>query len=367
MNLKILANLFRGFYWPFLIIIVLTTIIGIVFIHAASYQQTFYPNSYAFKQTVSFGISLFMLLIICLIGYKPFLNVSYLIYISSLILLILVFFIGHGKYGINRWIMIGGITLQPSEFAKIAFILALSHYLGNREKNVDPKKRFIVSFVFTFIPLVLIIKQPDLGTAMIFFPILYCVIYIWGAKIKYIIVSILMGLSSIPVAWHMLKDYQKKRLLTFINPDTDPLGAGYTAIQSKIAVGSGELFGKGLFKGTQNRLNFVPEHHTDFIFCVISEEGGFMSSLFLLLLFLLIIILAIRVIEKTTDPEAKLLATGICTMLICQIFINIGMTIGLCPITGLPLPLISYGGSSLLTYYIAFALLISIYKERSIF
>lgn len=367
MIIRTLNNLFKNFYWSLFFVVIITTFVGVVFIHAASYQDAFYPNSFAFKQTISFGISLFALLFICLVGYKPFLNVSYLIYAAALLLLILVFIVGHGKYGVHRWIMIGGYALQPSEFAKISFILTLAHYLGNREKNVKQKKRFIVAFILTFIPMILIIKQPDLGTALIFFPILYCVLYLWGAKIQYIIFSILLGLSCVPIVWVVLKEYQKKRILTFFNADADPLGAGYTAIQSKIAVGSGDVFGKGLFKGTQNRLNFVPEHHTDFIFCVISEEGGFIASLSLLFLFLLLIILSIRVIRRTTDPEAKLIVVGITAMLLCQVFINIGMTIGLCPITGLPLPLISYGGSSLLTYYIAFGLLISIHKERSIF
>jgi rod shape determining protein RodA len=367
MNFNILNSIFKNFYWSLFVILIFITLIGIVFIHTASYQNGLFENSYAFKQTIWLGISVLVMFLICMIGYKPFLNVSYLLFFCSLVLLVLVFFIGSGKYGAQRWIMLGGIAIQPSEFAKIAYILALAHYLGNREKNILQKKRFIIAFIITFIPLILIVKQPDLGTSLVFLPILFAVLYIWGTKLKYIIISITLGLTSVPILWAMLKEYQKKRLLTFINADADPLGAGYTAIQSKIAVGSGTMWGKGFFQGTQNRLKFVPEHHSDFIFCVIGEEGGFIATAFLLLLFLCLVILSIRTILKTTDPEAKLLIAGVTTMLVFQVFINIGMTIGLCPITGLPLPFISYGGSSLLTFFIAYGFIISIYKERSIF
>ncbi len=357
---------FKNFYWSLFIVVISVALIGILFIYAASYHLGG-QNAFLIKQTVWLIVGIFFLFSVTFIGYRPFLNISYLIYICSLVLLIAVYFIGKEKFGAQRWIPIGGFALQPSEFAKIAVILTISHYLGSRKKNLLQKKRFIVSFLITFIPLLLIVKQPDLGTALIFLPILYCMLFIWGAKIRYILISIILGILSMPIIWNLLKDYQKTRLLTFININADPLGSGYTAIQSKIAVGSGQFWGKGIFCGTQNRLNFVPEHHTDFIFCVIGEEGGFLAAFSLLLLFFIIIKLSISVIQKTTDPEAKLLAAGITAMLVIQIFINIGMTMGICPITGLPLPLISYGGSSLITYFIAFGFLISIYKERSIF
>ena len=358
---------FKNFHWLLFIVIITVSLTGIVFIHAASSHLGASGNIHALKQSVWLLVGICFLFGVTCVGYRAFLNLSYLIYIASLLLLIAVFFVGTGKFGAQRWIPIAGFALQPSEFAKIATILALSHYLGSRQRNLLQKKRFFLSFLLIFIPLILIVKQPDLGTALIFLPVLYCMLYLWGAKLKYITISILLGMSSMPIIWHMLKEYQKKRLLTFININADPLGSSYTAIQSKIAVGSGSLWGKGLYCGTQNRLNFVPEHHTDFIFCVIGEEGGFLTSVSLIILFFIIIKLSIDVIKRTTDPEAKLLAVGITAMLVFQVFINIGMTIGLCPITGLPLPLISYGGSSLLTYFIAFGFLISIYKERSIF
>ena len=364
---KSIKTKFKNFYWALFIAITAISLFGLLFIHAASYHIEGWTNTFVIKQSLWLLIGIFFLFAITFIGYRPFLNISYLIYICSFLLLVSVFFIGTEKLGAQRWIPLGGFALQPSEFSKLAVILTLSHYLGSRKQNLFQKKRFIISFLLTFIPLILIVKQPDLGTALIFLPILYCMLFVWGAKIKYILISILLGIISLPVIWHILKDYQRTRLLTFININADPLGSGYTAIQSKIAVGSGELWGKGLFCGTQNRLNFVPEHHTDFIFCVIGEEGGFLAAISLILLFFIIMKLSISVIQKTTDPEAQLLAAGITAMLIIQIFINMGMTIGLCPITGLPLPFISYGGSSLITYLSAFGFLISIYKERSIF
>lgn len=367
MIFSLIKNTFKDFYWSLFCTILILMIVGVIFIHAASYSSNEVVKPYALKQSIWLGIGLVFMLGIVSIGYRSFLNISYLIYLCSLFLLILVFFVGTSKYGAQRWIPIAGFALQPSEFAKIAVILTLSHYLGNRKKTRFQLKRFFIVFLLTCIPLFLIVKQPDLGTSLIFLPILYCMLFVWGVKLRYIFFTVFMGIASFPIFWHLLKDYQKKRLLTFINVNEDPLGASYTAIQSKIAVGSGGIFGKGLYCGTQNRLNFVPEHHTDFIFCVIAEEGGFIASMSLIILFLIVIKLSIDVITKTTDPEAKLLAAGITSMLIFQIIINIGMTIGLCPITGLPLPFISYGGSSLLTYCIGFGFIMSIYKQRKIF
>jgi rod shape determining protein RodA len=359
---------FKNFYWPLFLVMLILIAVGLLSIYIASCTAEGAANAdYALKQFIWSIVGCFFLLSIVFIGYRPFLNLAYVLYACSLILLILVFFMGEEKMGAQRWLSLGSFVVQPSEFSKLALILTLSHYLGSREKNLFQKRRFIVSFILTFIPLIIVLKQPDLGTALIFLPILFCMLFLWGARMKYILISIFLGLGSLPVLWYALKDYQRMRLLTFINSNADPLGSGYTAIQSKIAVGSGQLWGKGLFCGTQNRLDFVPEHHTDFIFCVIDEEGGFLAAVVIILLFLILLKLSLNVIARTTDREARLLTTGVTAMMFFQLFINIGMTIGICPIAGLPLPFISYGGSSLLTYCCAFGFLLSIYKERSIF
>lgn len=340
---------------------------GIFFLYSASYNIGSEQGMLALRQMVRIAVGLMVFLGVVSIGYKSFLNISYVLYVVTLILLIMVLVFGTRRYGAQRWLYVGPFSFQPSEFSKIAVILALSHYLGRRKKNLYQIRRFIIAFIMTIVPLVLVLKEPDLGTSLIFIPILLCMLYVWGAKLKYFLMTIVLGLSSLPFLWMLLKPYQKDRLFAFIDPNRDPLGASYTVIQSKIAIGSGGFLGKGWLQGTQNKLYFVPEHHTDFIFSVVGEEGGFISIVVFFLLFVLLFRLSFMAIRRTTDVSGKLLATGIIAMVFFHIFINIGMTIGLMPVTGLPLPLISYGGSSLLTFFISFGLLVSIFKERSIF
>jgi rod shape determining protein RodA len=221
-----------------------------------------------------------------------------------------------------------------------------------------------VPFFLTAIPTVLILKQPDLGTALVLFPILISMLFIYGIRIKYIAGFLLAGLVSLPVLWNMLRPYQKQRLLVFIKPDMDPLGAGYTIIQSKIAVGSGRLLGKGWLSGTQNYLNFLPERHTDFIFSVVGEEWGFIGSAVLLTLYFLLISRMLRILDATENVYGRILVAGIATMLFIQVIVNIGMTIGIFPVVGITLPLISYGGSSLLTTFVGIAIVLSVHQWR---
>jgi len=215
--------------------------------------------------------------------------------------------------------------------------------------------------------MMLILKQPDLGSSIVFIPFLVAMLFLWGVRFRYLIALFVMSVSALPFVWFALAPYQQKRLLVFFNPSIDPIGASYTAIQSKIAVGSGELFGKGWLQGTQTQLDFVPEHHTDFILTVIAEEFGFFGTLLVIFLFAVLIGYAFRILEHTTDVKARLLAIGVTALFCFQIFVNIGMAIGIAPITGLTLPFISYGGSSLVMTFFALGLLVSIYKERSIF
>jgi len=356
---------FNRFYWPLFFVTIAISVFGIFAIYSATAEGS--ASEFAVKQLVWLVAGLSAMGIVLLIGYKPFLNMSYLIYAAGLMMLLAVLVMGPIRGGAQRWISIGPFILQPSEFIKIVLIVTLAHYLGNSEKNLSQLSRFFVSFFITIVPMVLVLKQPDLGTSLIFLPILFTMLFVWGAQKRFFFTTFGLGLVSMPFMWSILKDYQRRRLLTFINPDLDPLGAGYTAIQSKIAVGSGGLFGKGYLSGSQNKLDFLPEHHTDFIFGVVGEELGFVGAAVLILLYALFIFLSVRVIRKTTDVRGKLLATGILAMLMCHILINIGMCIGLMPITGLPLPFMSYGGSSMLAFFIATGLLLSIYKERSIF
>ncbi len=356
--------MFRGFYWPLFYTAVIISLVGVAAIFSASRGL---PGDYALKQLAWLGVSILTLMAVVRIGYRTLLGYSYAFYAISIALLLVVIILGDMHLGAQRWIEIGPFALQPSEFAKIAVILTLAQYLGERARNRYQTKRFLVAFILVSFPMIFILKQPDLGTTLIFIPILFCILFLWGVRLRYLVVTSLFALTSFPVFWALLKGYQKRRLLVFLNPNVDPLGAGYTAIQSKIAVGAGQFFGKGFLQGTQNRLRFLPEHHTDFIFCVIAEEWGFVGSCLILMLFALLFIRMIRVIERTTDTRARLITAGVVSMVFFQVVINIGMTVGLMPITGLPLPFVSYGGSSLVTMFIAVGLLISIYKDRSIF
>jgi rod shape determining protein RodA len=224
-----------------------------------------------------------------------------------------------------------------------------------------------IALLLLAVPLVLIIKQPDLGTALLFIPMSVVMLFLWGVRKRFLVASFSALALAAPLAWGFLKSYQKKRLMVFFNPNLDPLGSGYTALQSKIAVGSGGFWGKGYLGGTQTQLHFVPEHHTDFIFCVIGEELGFLGGLLVLCLYGFLFHSIFLVMQHTTDVKAKMLCGGVLALIFSHVMINIGMTIGLMPIAGVPLPLISYGGSSFIMTCMCLGLVLSVYKERSIF
>jgi rod shape determining protein RodA len=300
-------------------------------------------------------------------SFRVFVGTSYLFYAVTVLLLAVVLLFTEVRLGAQRWIAIGPFALQPSEFAKLATVLALSNYLGTHRPWEHEKKALCIALGLAALPLALIMKQPDLGSALLFVPMIVTLLFLWGIRYRYLIGTVLVGLLGMPVLWFALKEYQRKRILVFLDPNSDPLGAGYTALQSRIAIGSGGFFGKGFLHGTQSQLDFVPEHHTDFIFCVIGEEWGYLGVLVILSGYFFLFSAVFHVIQSTTDPQARLLAAGILAMFFAQAFINIGMSFGLMPITGITLPLISYGGSSFIATAAALGLILSIYRERSIF
>ncbi len=355
---------FKDVHWPIIFLALGIALSSVLFIYSATFRGT---DHFIVKQLVWISFSLAAMLLVIMFGYRTFLNASYLLYGISICLLLSVLIFGHERLGAQRWFQIGPFVLQPSEFSKITTILALSHFLLYRDRWHGQKRSLLMAAAIVALPFVLILKQPDLGTSMVFIAATLAILVIWGIKFRYLAAVFSVVLISAPFLWHMLKPYQQKRLTVFVNPNIDPLGSGYTAMQSKIAVGSGGLVGKGWLQGTQTQLDFVPEHHTDFIFCVVGEEFGFLGSLLLILLYGALITYAVQIMERTTDRGAQLLAAGITAMLFFQIFINLGMTIGIAPITGITLPLLSYGGSSLVATFVAIGLLVSIYKERSIF
>jgi rod shape determining protein RodA len=319
------------------------------------------------KQLSWMAVALVLFMLCVVISYQVFIDAAYILYSINLFLLGLVLFLGSARLGAQRWFLIGGFAFQPSEFIKISFILTLSSYIGVRKGSMGSLRNLFWPLLLAAMPAVLVLLQPDLGTASLLVPILLAVLFIGGANIRHLTGLILIGLASLPAFWNLMHGYQRQRLVVFLNPNVDPLGAGYTVIQSKIAIGSGGLFGKGWLAGTQNQLNFLPERHTDFIFSVLGEEWGLMGTACIVLLYLLIIMKAFRIAYLTTDIYGKLVATGIAVMLALQTVINIGMTMGLMPVVGIPLPLVSYGGSSLVSTSLALGLLVNVGMRRSRF
>ena len=353
---------------------ILLASIAIIFLIAllSLYSASHKPDgemvkNYCIQQGIWVILALAIAALFIRFGYERWLDYSYAIFAINILLLLLVFILGTTRLGARRWISLGIFSLQPSELCKISFILALVRYVSDNKNRTDTLKVVMTSLAICIVPMFLIIKQPDLGTALVFLPIFFVVLFIAGARIKHLISIILIGACSFPFTWHILKAYQKKRLLVFLNPNADPLGAGYTVIQSKIAVGSGGLFGKGWMSGTQNQLNFLPERHTDFIFSVIGEEWGFIGAILILGLFLVLINRLLNIADTTNDNRGKLLVVSAITLLWFQIFVNISMTIGLMPVVGLPLPLVSYGGSSLMSTMVLIALAMSVQFRRKIF
>ncbi|MBL7070672.1 MAG: rod shape-determining protein RodA [Candidatus Omnitrophica bacterium] len=358
----------RGFD-PFLIILPLLIFgIGLLFLYSASRGMGEIKGiNFMFRQVAWLAVSIVMLVVIINIDFRRILDWSYLFYVLIALALILILFIGGSRMGARRWLSFGWLTFQPSEFAKLAMILTLSYFLGNNRHSIRDIRTFLAALGITGLFCLLIFKEPDLGSAIALLPILFAILLCSETPMRFIIGTILAGLIASPLFWNFLKDYQKRRLLVFMNPNMDPLGAGYTVIQSKIAIGSGGLFGKGWTSGTQNQLNFLPERHTDFIFSVVGEEWGFAGSFLVILLFCLLIIRILSVASRSNDIYGRLIVSGVAAMISFQVIVNIAMAAGFMPVVGLPLPLISYGGSSLITTWLSLALVINVDMHRSVF
>ena len=360
---------YRKSYDPLLVILPLLIFgIGLLFLYSASFSvQEIKGINFTIRQITWLLVSLLALVLIINIDFRRILDWAYLYYLITALILVTLLIMGGTKMGAKRWLSIGWLTFQPSEFAKLALILTLTFYLGNNRYSIKSAKTILISFLIAGAFFILIFKEPDLGSAIALLPVLFAMLMAANVPMRFIFGSILAGAMVSPVLWNFLKDYQKRRLLVFLNPNMDPLGAGYTIIQSKIAIGSGGLLGKGWMAGTQNQLNFLPERHTDFIFSVAGEEWGFTGGLIVVLLFWLLITRILSVAERTNDFYGKLLVAGIATMLSFQVIVNIAMTAGLMPVVGLPLPLISYGGSSLITTWLSIALVINVDIHRTVF
>jgi rod shape determining protein RodA len=351
-----------------LIFTLLVVILGVFFIYSATWDKDEagqFIHPIVVKQSIWALTGFLVLIAIANIDYLTIVNFAYFIYILNIIALVFLLLFGGERYGARRWITLGPLSLQPSEFMKITVILALSEFLGNRRDRTGSVGNFVGAILLVMPAALLIFLQPDLGTAIVLVPILFSILFVCGERIKYILVTIIAALSVLPFGWSLLKDYQKSRLMVFLNPNLDPLGAGYTIIQSKIAIGSGGFFGKGWLNGTQSYLKFLPERHTDFIFSVIGEEWGFIGAVLLIFLYIVIFARGIRIITRTKEIEGRVIATGIVTLLSFHLFVNISMTIGLMPVVGLPLPAISYGGSNTIAALMCIGLLLSVSRKNT--
>lgn len=356
----------ENFDWTLFIAACLLTVFGLLTIYSATINTT---APFFQKQILWFSLSLVILFVITIIDYNFIERFGYFIYVGSVTLLLLALFIGKSAGGSQRWIDLGVINIQPSEIAKIAVIIALAKYFSSTNFPTNGLKiiDLIKPTMLVTLPFALTIKQPDLGTALIFILIYITILASIKIKLKHLLIIIFTTLPFLPFLWMHLKDYQKARILSFINPSLDPMGSGYHVLQSKIAIGSGSLTGTGYLEGKQGTLRFLPEQHTDFIFPILAEEWGLLGSMVMIILFITVIMAGITTAQNAKDRFGFFVSLGVTAMLFWHMLINIGMVTGLMPVVGVPLPFLSYGGSFLMTAFIGVALLINIRMRRFIF
>ncbi len=350
---------FKSMDWILISEVFALSVIGFLVVLSATYHNADISQLWK-KQLFWFSISMFGMWVFSKVDYRFWIEASYIFYWIAIISLLAVFVIGDETNGAKRWIKLGILSYQPSELAKLSILLVLARYIGSKTVELFYLGKIFFLLGMLGIPLILILKQPDLGSALLLVPVSLILMYVGGIPFKWLMWMFIIGASSCPLVWHFLKDYQRERLEVFVNPQDDPLGAGYNIIQSVIAIGSGGISGKGYMQGTQTQLSFIPEHHTDFIFSVVGEEWGFVGCAVVLGLYYLLIQKSFEIARKARDREGSLLALGIASMFAVQIVINVGMTVGLLPVTGLTLPFISYGGSSLVFSYAAVGMLLNV-------
>ncbi|WP_108681042.1 rod shape-determining protein RodA [Methyloceanibacter sp. wino2] len=350
--------------WPFLALITAIVLIGIAALYSVA-GGSFDP--WASRQVMRYCVGLALLFAIAFSDIRWWLKGAYPLFILALFLMALVPLIGVESGGARRWLGVGEMSFQPSEMMKIALVLAIARYY----QWLPPEKiwrpdALIPPLLMIGVPALLALAQPDLGTAALFAIIGGGMMFLAGVSWFYFAGAIVAVVVALPHAWEMLHDYQKQRVLTFIDPETDPLGAGYHILQSKIAIGSGGFSGKGFMHGTQAQLNFLPEKHTDFIFTMFSEEMGFVGAVILLALYLLALVFITFMALRCRSMFAKLIAGGMGLTLFAYVFINVAMVTGLVPVVGVPLPLVSYGGTSMLTMMIGFGFVLNAHVNRRV-
>ncbi|HEX8948032.1 MAG TPA: rod shape-determining protein RodA [Dissulfurispiraceae bacterium] len=369
MIIKIDRRLGKSFDWITLALIMGLSLIGVITIYSATRPPLGvggHPDFYL-RQTLWLLISLVALFAIVAFDYKWLYKYSYTLYGIGLFLLVAVLIAGRSSMGAKRWLSLGFFSFQPSEFFRLLFIIGFASYLTTLD---HPKERMSVKSIilFALLPLALLVKQPDLGSAILLSSLFVVLSISKGVSKKIIAIVLIIGLVSIPflghIFWDGLKDYQKNRLIAFLDPEVDPAGIGYHIAQSKISVGSGGILGKGYLHGTQGPLRFLPEKHTDFIFSVFAEEWGFWGSLVLLAIYMALFLRGLDTAYRAKDEFGRLMALGITGMFFVYFCVNIGMTLGMMPVVGVPLPFVSYGGTALLSNFIAAGILINVRTRR---
>ena len=352
------------FSWGLLLLLALIAAIGIALLYSAA-DGSIAP--WAQRQAARFAIGVLVLAAVALVDPRFWFRWAYVGYFGALALLVLVELMGEIGMGAQRWIDVGVIQLQPSEVMKVAVVVALARYFH----GVTPETAgnpFVLAppLLLVLMPVALVAKQPDLGTAVVVLGAGGVIFFLAGVRLWLFGVVIGAGLAAVPLVWSLLHDYQRRRVLTFLDPETDPLGAGYHTLQAKIALGSGGLTGKGFLAGTQSHLNFIPEKQTDFIFTILAEEFGLIGSMTLLGLYLLVIAYGTAIALRSRNQFGRLLGLGLVTTFALYVFVNVGMVMGLLPVVGVPLPLISYGGTSMLTILLSFGLVIGVSINRDL-
>jgi rod shape determining protein RodA len=356
-ELSLLEKL-RLLNWPFVLVVALVALAGYGMLYSAAGGS---PEPWAWRHSVRFGIGVPVMLAIALVDVRFWFRWAYVIYGAALLGLIAVEVSGHTSMGAQRWINLGLFQLQPSEVMKIGLVLALARYFhGGYLEDVAQPAHLVLPLILVLTPVALVLKQPDLGTSVML------LLFLAGVRWWKFALVIGAALAALPVLWQQLHDYQKQRVMTFLDPERDPLGAGYHIIQSKIALGSGGLWGKGFLKGTQSQLSFLPEKQTDFVFTMLAEEAGLVGALGLLFLFLVLVGYGFVFALRARNQFGRLLAMGVTLTFFLYVAINIAMVTGLIPVVGVPLPLISYGGTAMVTVLVGFGLLLGVDVHRDV-
>jgi len=350
--------------WLFLLLICAIASIGFVMLYSAAGGSM---QPWASRQLTRFVVAFGILLVVAMTDIRLWLRLAYPTYLVALVLLVVVDVAGFIGMGAQRWIDLGLINLQPSELMKVALVLALArHFHGMTSEDTGRPWKMVLPALMILAPVALVLKQPDLGTALMLLIGGAAIFFAAGVRLWMFVAVGVAGLAAMPLAWQMLHDYQRKRVLTFLDPETDPLGSGYHILQSKIALGSGGMFGKGFLQGSQSHLNFLPEKQTDFIFTMLAEEFGLAGSLLVLALYAAVLAYCLAIAITAKSQFGRLLALGITVTFFLYVFINMAMVMGLIPVVGIPLPLVSYGGTAIVSLMLGFGLVMCVYVHRDV-